>query len=250
MGRRLTGRLVLATHNGGKLAEFRELLRPFGVEVTSAGELGLPVPAETGDTFSENARIKALAALSATELPALADDSGLCVEALGGAPGVNTADWAGPDRDWDVAMSRLESELQAIGARRPDQRRGTFVSSWPSSGRMVIRRSSRGGSRGSSSGRRAAPAATATTRCSSRTAGPLPLLRWRPTRRMPSLIARARSRSSRRRASPDLSSLKFIASRSRHFDAVRYSAATANGAGSSQWSRKPSSQAFTAKSCW
>jgi XTP/dITP diphosphohydrolase len=128
MGRRLTGRLVLATHNGGKLAEFRELLRPFGVDVTSVGELGLPVPEETGETFSENARIKALAALSATELPSLADDSGLCVAALGGGPGVHTADWAGPLRDWDTAMRRLEGELQAVSAVRPDQRRGTFVS--------------------------------------------------------------------------------------------------------------------------
>jgi XTP/dITP diphosphohydrolase len=128
MGRRLTGRLVLATHNGGKFAEFRELLRPFGVDVTSVGELGLPVPEEIGETFAENARIKALAALSATELPSLADDSGLCVEALGGAPGVHTADWAGPERDWDAAMSRLERELQAVCAVRPDQRRGTFVS--------------------------------------------------------------------------------------------------------------------------
>jgi XTP/dITP diphosphohydrolase len=128
MGRRLTGRLVLATHNAGKLAEFRGLMAPFGVEVTSAGELGLPAPAETGTTFSENARIKALAALASTGLPALADDSGLCVEALDGAPGVYTADWTGPDRDWDVGMGRVEAELQARSATRPDQRRASFVS--------------------------------------------------------------------------------------------------------------------------
>lgn len=128
MGRQLTGRLVLATHNAGKLAEFRDLMAPLGIEVTSAGELGLPTPEETGTTFSENARIKALAALSSTGLPSLADDSGLCVEALGGAPGVYTADWTGPDRNWDRGMGRVEAELQAKGAVRPDQRRASFVS--------------------------------------------------------------------------------------------------------------------------
>jgi XTP/dITP diphosphohydrolase len=128
MARRLIGRLVLATHNAGKLAEFRQLLAPYGVEVTSAGEIGLPVPEETGESFLENARIKALAAVSSTKLPALADDSGLCVEALGGAPGVETADWAGPDRDWDLAMRRLEAALEVAGATRQEKRRATFVS--------------------------------------------------------------------------------------------------------------------------
>lgn len=88
-------RLVIATHNAGKLVEFRELFEPFGLELTSAGELGLPEPEETGTTFAENARIKAHAAAQASGLLALSDDSGLCVDALGGDPGVYTADWAG-----------------------------------------------------------------------------------------------------------------------------------------------------------
>ena len=108
------GRLVLASHNAGKLAELRALL-PAGYEVVSAGELGLPEPAETGTTFRENAAIKALAAARATGLPALADDSGLMVAALGGAPGVYTADWAmQPDgrRDYAAAMARVAREAQ------------------------------------------------------------------------------------------------------------------------------------------
>jgi len=128
MARRLTGKFVLATHNKGKLEEFRALMRPYGLEVTSVGELGLPEPPETGTTFIENATIKAQAALDATGLPALADDSGLCVAALGGAPGVYTADWAGPGRNWDVAMQRVQDELLAKGATVPAERRGTFVS--------------------------------------------------------------------------------------------------------------------------
>jgi XTP/dITP diphosphohydrolase len=128
MGRRLTGRLVLATHNRGKLDEFRALMAPLGIEVTSVGELGLPVPEETGETFRENALIKAMAAMAATGLPSLADDSGLCVEALGGEPGVHTADWAGPERDWPAAMARVEARLQAAKATTPAERRGTFVS--------------------------------------------------------------------------------------------------------------------------
>lgn len=128
MSRKLTGRIVLATHNAGKLAEFRALMAPHGVDVTSAGELGLPVPEETGTTFSENARIKALAAVAATGLPAIADDSGLCVAALGGAPGVYTADWAGEPRDWTRAMGRVEAELANAKATTPEQRGATFVS--------------------------------------------------------------------------------------------------------------------------
>lgn len=128
MGRRLTGKLVIATHNAGKLQEVRELIGPFGVDVTSVGELGLPVPEETGTTFEQNARIKALAAVAATGLPALADDSGICVAALDGAPGVYTADWGGPNRDWQLAMQRVEDELGVRGAEAPDERRAEFVS--------------------------------------------------------------------------------------------------------------------------
>jgi XTP/dITP diphosphohydrolase len=134
MHRPLTGQLVIATHNPGKLREMRELLAPFGVEAVSAGELDLIVPAETGHMFAENAAIKAHAAARATGLPALADDSGLCVDALDGAPGLFTADWAGPDRDFAAAMARLERELARRGVT-PERRQAHFVSAlviaWP-----------------------------------------------------------------------------------------------------------------------
>lgn len=123
-------RLVLATHNQGKLKEFRQLMEPFGLEIVSAGELGLPEPEETGTTFNENAYTKAFAAASASGLMALSDDSGLCVDALGGAPGVYTADWAiQPDgkRDWQKAMARVEEALQNAGATVDAQRTGRFV---------------------------------------------------------------------------------------------------------------------------
>jgi XTP/dITP diphosphohydrolase len=96
--RRITGRLVIATHNPGKLAEMRELLAPHGVEAVSAGDLGLHEPEETGDTFRANAAIKAIAAAKAAQLPAFADDSGLVVDALDGAPGIYSARWAGEGR--------------------------------------------------------------------------------------------------------------------------------------------------------
>jgi XTP/dITP diphosphohydrolase len=124
------GELLIATHNAGKLAEFAELLAPFGVKARSAAEFGLPQPAETGATFEENAFLKAKAAADATGLPALSDDSGLCVDALGGRPGVHTADWAelpGGGRDFLIAMKRVESELQERGALAPERRRGRFV---------------------------------------------------------------------------------------------------------------------------
>ena len=134
-GRRLAGRVVIATHNGGKLAEMRELLAPFGVEAVSAGELGLPEPEETGTMFAENAAIKARAARDASGLPALADDSGLCVEALDGAPGLFSARWGGPAKDFGLAMERVERELQARGATAPDRRRAHFMAAlvvaWP-----------------------------------------------------------------------------------------------------------------------
>lgn len=120
-------RLVLASHNAGKLREFAELFAPFDVELTSAAELGLPEPEETGTTFVENARIKAHASARGSGLLALADDSGLCVDAIGGQPGVYTANWAGPGRDFSVGMRRVEDALQAAGANRPGDRRGAFV---------------------------------------------------------------------------------------------------------------------------
>ena len=126
------GPLVLASHNAGKLREFSALLAPFGLEVTSAGALGLPEPAETGITFTANATIKALAAARATGLPALADDSGLAVAALGGAPGVHTADWAmRPDgtRDYAAAMARIAAEDGS--ARRRCAFIAVLVLAWP-----------------------------------------------------------------------------------------------------------------------
>ena len=115
-------KLVIATHNAGKLREINALLAPYGMDCVSAGELGLPEPAETGTTFVENALIKARAAAAAADLPALADDSGLSVAALGGRPGVYTADWAErqlfegePGRDWYMAMGKVEGMLQALG---------------------------------------------------------------------------------------------------------------------------------------
>jgi XTP/dITP diphosphohydrolase len=132
VSRRLTGKVVIATHNAGKLAEMRELLAPFGIEAVSAGELGLPEPEETGTMFAENAAIKAKAAAEATGLPAFADDSGLCVDALDGAPGIFSARWAGPTKDFTGAMARIFAELDRRGAA---ERRAHFVSAlvlaWP-----------------------------------------------------------------------------------------------------------------------
>jgi XTP/dITP diphosphohydrolase len=135
MHRQITGRLVIATHNPGKLAEMRELLAPHGVAAVAAGELGLAEPEETGDSFRANARIKAVAAAKAAHLPAFADDSGLAVDALDGAPGILSARWAGPDQDFSVAMARIERLLQERGAVTASQRRAHFVSAlcvaWP-----------------------------------------------------------------------------------------------------------------------
>ena len=115
-------RLVLATHNQGKIAEFRTLLAPMRVEIVSSGELGLPEPEETGDTFAANALLKAEATAKAAGLPALADDSGIEIEALGGAPGIYSARWAGEARDFAAAMARVERELAAKGALTPPPR--------------------------------------------------------------------------------------------------------------------------------
>ena len=112
------GRLVIATHNRGKLAEMQDLLRPFDVMAVSAGDLGLPEPEETGATFEENAALKARVAASASDLPALADDSGLVVPALGGAPGIYSARWADAAKDFTPAMQRVERELQGKSDRR------------------------------------------------------------------------------------------------------------------------------------
>jgi XTP/dITP diphosphohydrolase len=120
-------RLVLASHNKGKLAEFRVLLAPYGIEVLSAGDLGVPEPEETGATFEENARLKAVVSTFSTGLPALADDSGLEVEALGGAPGVYSARWAGEARDFGAAMARLETELGEKGVGGGEAARANFT---------------------------------------------------------------------------------------------------------------------------
>jgi len=133
--RQLAGEVVIATHNAGKLAELRELLAPFRIAAVSAGELGLPEPAETGATFADNARIKALAAALAAGRPAFADDSGLAVDALEGAPGIMSARWAGPDKDFAAAMQRIENVLSTLGARAAEQRRAHFACAlclaWP-----------------------------------------------------------------------------------------------------------------------
>ena len=136
----LPGKLVIASHNAGKVREIRALLAPFGIEPVSSGELGLPEPEETGTTFAENALLKAHSSAQGSGLPALADDSGLCVAALGGAPGVYTADWAekrvfegGPGRDWYMAMGKVEGKLAELG---PDTDRSayficTLALAWP-----------------------------------------------------------------------------------------------------------------------
>ena len=128
-------RLVIATHNPGKLTEMRELLAPYEIAAISAGELALAEPDENGMTFVENACIKALAAAKAAKLPALADDSGLAVEALDGAPGIHSARWAGPDRNFRRAMETIEQELRTRDATTPEHRRAHFVSAlclaWP-----------------------------------------------------------------------------------------------------------------------
>lgn len=130
--RRIEGRLVIATHNPGKLAEMRDLISPYGIAVVSAGELGLPEPEEPGTSFSENARIKATFAARASGLPAFADDSGLAVDALGGAPGIHSARWAGETKDFAAAMRMIEDRLKASGST---DRRAHFVSAlcvaWP-----------------------------------------------------------------------------------------------------------------------
>jgi XTP/dITP diphosphohydrolase len=133
--RPISGRLVIATHNPGKLVEMRELLALYGVAATSAGELGLPEPEETGTSFRANARIKAEAAAQASGQPSFADDSGLAVDALGGEPGIHSARWAGPAKNFAGAMARIDTLLRERGATSPAQRKAHFVSAlcvaWP-----------------------------------------------------------------------------------------------------------------------
>jgi XTP/dITP diphosphohydrolase len=134
--RRFSGdRLLVATHNKGKLEEIADLLQPFRVAVVGAAEMNLPEPEETETTFVGNARIKAHAAAKATGLPALADDSGICIDALDGAPGVYTADWAETPhgRDFILAMTRAQEALEAAKAPYPRraQFRCTLVLAWP-----------------------------------------------------------------------------------------------------------------------
>ena len=132
--RPLSGKIVIATHNAGKLAEMTELLAPYGLECVSAGALGLPEPKEDGTIYAENAAIKALSAAKATGLPALADDSGLAIDALDGAPGLFTADWAGNPRDFNAAMARVKRELEVRDVE-PEGAKARFVSAlvlaWP-----------------------------------------------------------------------------------------------------------------------
>ena len=135
MPRRLTSPIVIATHNPGKLAEMRELLAPYRIEAQSAGELGLAEPEETGKTFAENARIKALAAANAAGRTAFADDSGLVVDTLNGEPGIYSARWAGPNKDFGIAMNRIQTLLIERSAKAPEQRRAHFAAAlclaWP-----------------------------------------------------------------------------------------------------------------------
>ena len=131
--RRLSGQIVAATHNSGKLAELRDLLGPHGLEVISAGALGLPEPEETGSTFIDNALIKARSAMRASRLPSLSDDSGICVVGLDGEPGIYSARWAGKSGDFSPAMARIQTELESRGVAKPW--RAYFISAlaiaWP-----------------------------------------------------------------------------------------------------------------------
>jgi XTP/dITP diphosphohydrolase len=129
------GKLVVASHNPGKVREIGDLLSAVGIEILAAGDLSLAEPEETGDTFADNARLKAVAAAKESDLPALADDSGLVVEVLDGAPGIYSARWAGAKKDFSLAMERVELELRAHAAGGRPSRRARFVCAlclaWP-----------------------------------------------------------------------------------------------------------------------
>jgi XTP/dITP diphosphohydrolase len=130
MPRRFTEpKLVLASHNKGKAKEIAELLQPFAIEVISAASLGLPEPDETEDSFIGNAKLKALAATRATKLPALADDSGICVDSLDGAPGIFSARWAGPSKDFNDAMARVLKGIE--GKPRSAHFVAALALAWP-----------------------------------------------------------------------------------------------------------------------
>ena len=135
--------LIVASHNQGKIREIRQLLAHYGLSVKSAAELDLDEPEETGTTFEANAQLKALAAAKATGLPALADDSGFAVDALDGDPGIYSARWAGPDKDFACAMRNIEEKLQAKGATEPAARRCRFVAclclAWPDGETQIFR---------------------------------------------------------------------------------------------------------------
>jgi XTP/dITP diphosphohydrolase len=133
MHRKIVGRLVVATHNAGKLWELQQLLSPHGVDAVSAGDLGLPEPEETETTFRGNAALKARAAALGAGLPAFADDSGLCVDELNGAPGVYSARWAGEPRDFVAACEKVQRELLACGAKAPYRANFTcaLALAWP-----------------------------------------------------------------------------------------------------------------------
>jgi XTP/dITP diphosphohydrolase len=133
--RRISGRLVIATHNPGKLIEMRYLLAPYGVDAVSADDMGVSEPDETETTFRGNARLKAETSTKATGLPAFADDSGLVIEALDGEPGIHSARWAGPSRDFAIARQKVEDALRARDALTAEKRRAHFISAlcvtWP-----------------------------------------------------------------------------------------------------------------------
>jgi XTP/dITP diphosphohydrolase len=127
MAEKIGDKLILASHNAGKIREIGDLLAPLSITVVPAGALGLGEPHEAGTTFAENALIKSAAAASAGGLPALADDSGIAVEALSGQPGVYSARWAGPRKDFALAMRNVEERLTALGALAPERRRAEFI---------------------------------------------------------------------------------------------------------------------------
>ncbi|AXS38831.1 RdgB/HAM1 family non-canonical purine NTP pyrophosphatase [Breoghania sp. L-A4] len=137
------GKLVVASHNKGKIREINALVEPFGFEVVSAADLGLPEPEETGTTFEANAELKAVASAEASGYPALADDSGLVVDALDGDPGIYSARWAGEAKDFAMAMRNVEEALANADAHTPEQRTARFVAvlclAWPDGHREFFR---------------------------------------------------------------------------------------------------------------